>query len=206
MEIDLIPDIVVGRLPRYLQALQRMAEEAKIATSSQELGDRLGISAAQIRKDLSQFGEFGKQGTGYAIPFLIDQLEAILKIKRFWDIVLVGAGDLGHAIARYQGFANRGFRVSMVFDNDSSKIGAKIDHFIIQDIANLEKLVQESGITVAMLTVPASAAQSVSNRLVKAGIKAILSYAPTPLNLPDGIHVEYIDPLIQLQHMTYYLG
>ena len=94
----------------------------------------------------------------------------------------------------------------MVFDNDSSKIGAKIDHFIIQDIANLEKLVQESGITVAMLTVPASAAQSVSNRLVKAGIKAILSYAPTPLNLPNGIHVEYIDPLIQLQHMTYYLG
>src|SRR5450759_833415 len=199
MEIDLIPDIVVGRLPRYLQALQRMAEEAKIATSSQELGERLGIPAAQIRKDLSQFGEFGKQGTGYSIPFLIDQLEAILKIKRFWDIVLVGAGDLGHAIARYQGFANRGFRVSMIFDNDSSKIGAKIDHFIIQDIANLEKLVQESGITVAMLTVPASAAQSVSNRLVKAGIKAILSYAPTPLNLPDGIHVESIDPLIQLQ-------
>jgi redox-sensing transcriptional repressor len=206
MDQNSTPDIVVGRLPRYLQALQRMAVEGKVSTSSQELGERLGISAAQIRKDLSQFGEFGKQGTGYAIPYLIDQLEVILKIKRFWDIVLVGTGDLGHAIARYQGFANRGFRIAMVFDNDPEKIGAKIDHFIIQDSAHLEKLVQEAGIKVAMLTVPASAAQLVSEKLVKAGIKAILSYAPTPLNLPPEIHVEYIDPLIQLQHMTYYLG
>jgi redox-sensing transcriptional repressor len=206
MDSDQIPDIVVGRLPRYLQALQRMAEDGKISTSSQELGDRLGISAAQIRKDLSQFGEFGKQGTGYAIPFLIDQLETILKIKRFWDIVLIGAGDLGHAIEHYQGFSNRGFRIAMVFDNDTSKIGTKINHYIVQDIANLEKMVHEAGIKVAMLTVPASAAQPVCQTLVKAGIKAILSYAPTPLNLPDDIHVEYIDPLIQLQHMTYYLG
>ena len=200
------PDIVVGRLPRYLQALQRMEIDGKSTTSSQELGERLGISAAQIRKDLSQFGEFGKQGTGYAIPFLIDQREVILKIKRFWDIALVGAGDLGHAIARYGGFANRGFRIAMVFDNDPNKVGIKINHFTIQDIANLEKLIQEAGIKVAMLTVPASAAQAVSEKLVKAGIKAILSYAPTPLNLPPEIHVEYIDPLIQLQHMTYYLG
>jgi len=206
MDQNSTPDIVVGRLPRYLQALQRMAVEGKVSTSSQELGERLGISAAQIRKDLSQFGEFGKQGTGYAVPYLIDQLEVILKIKSFWDIVLIGTGDLGHALARYQGFANRGFRIAMVFDNDPGKIGTKIDHFIIQDVANLEKLVQEAGIKVAMLTVPASAAQSVSERLVKAGIKAILSYAPTPLNLPEDIHVEYIDPLIQLQHMTYYLG
>ncbi len=206
MDSNSTPDIVVGRLPRYLQALQRMAVEGISSTSSQELGERLGISAAQIRKDLSQFGEFGKQGTGYAVPYLIDQLEVILKIKRFWDIVLIGTGDLGHAIARYQGFANRGFRIAMVFDNDPVKIGTKIDHFIIQDIANLEKLVQEAGIKVAMLTVPAAAAQSVSERLVKAGVKAILSYAPTPLNLPADIHVEYIDPLIQLQHMTYYLG
>lgn len=206
MDSDQIPDIVVGRLPRYLQALQRMSEDGKLSTSSQELGDRLGISAAQIRKDLSQFGEFGKQGTGYAIPFLIDQLETILKIKRFWDIALVGSGDLGHAIAHYPGFSDRGFRIAMVFDNDTSKIGTKVNHFIVQDIANLEKMVREAGIKIAMLTVPASAAQKVCDTLVKAGIKAILSYAPTPLTLPDNIHVEYIDPLIQLQHITYYLG
>jgi len=206
MDFNSIPDIVVGRLPRYLQALQRMSEDGKVSTSSQELGDRLGISAAQIRKDLSQFGEFGKQGTGYSIPYLIDQLESILKIKKVWDIVLVGAGDLGHAIAHYQGFANHGFRVAMMFDNSPDKIGKKIGNFVIQDIDDLDRLVHESHIQVAMLTVPASAAQQVSERLVKAGIKAILSYAPTPLNLPADIHVEYIDPLIQLQHMTYYLG
>ena len=206
MNADKVPDIIIGRLPVYLRALQRMVERGMRTTSSQELSEHVGISAAQIRKDLSQFGEFGKQGTGYAIPFLVDQLEVILKIKRFWDIVLIGTGDLGHAIARYQGFSNRGFRIALVFDNDPGKIGTKIDHFIIQDIANLEKQVQEAGIKVAMLTVPASAAQSVSERLVNSGIKAILSYAPTPLNLPADIHVEYIDPLIQLQHMTYYLG
>ncbi len=201
-----IPDIVVGRLPRYLLALKRMAEQGKLSTSSQELGDLLGISAAQIRKDLSQFGEFGKQGTGYAIPFLIDQLEHILKIRKVWDIALIGAGDLGHALAHYQGFANRGFRIAMAFDNDPAKIGTVIGSLTIHDLANLEEMVRKAGIKVAMLTVPASAAQMVSEILVKAGVQAILSYAPTPLNLPANIHVEYIDPLLQLQHMTYYLG
>ncbi|HVP20987.1 MAG TPA: redox-sensing transcriptional repressor Rex [Anaerolineaceae bacterium] len=206
MDMNLIPDIVVGRLPRYLQALQRMSEDGHLSTSSQELGDRLGISAAQIRKDLSQFGEFGKQGTGYAIPYLIDQLESILKIKKVWDIALIGAGDLGRAIAHYQGFSNRGFRIALVFDNSREKIGKNIGNFIIQDIADLEKKVREAHIQVAMLTVPASVAQIVAETVVKTGIRAILSYAPTPLNLPDDVHVEYIDPLIQLQHMTYYLG
>ena len=201
-----IPDIVVSRIPRYLQALQRMLEEGKSTTSSLELGNRLGISAAQIRKDLSQFGEFGKQGTGYNISFLVDQFESILKIKKVWDIVLVGAGDLGHAIARYQGFSNRGFRIVMIFDNDREKIGKKIGAFTIQDVKELEEIVKNSGIQVAMLTVPAKAAQQVGETLVKAGIKAILTYAPTPLNLPPKTHIEYIDPLIQLQHMTFYLG
>src|SRR5512142_175217 len=123
MDSNSIPDIVVGRLPRYLLALKRMSEQGKVSTSSQELGELLGISAAQIRKDLSQFGEFGKQGTGYSIPYLIDQLQLILRIKSTWELALIGAGDLGHAIARYQGFANRGFHVAMVFDNDPSKIG-----------------------------------------------------------------------------------
>ena len=115
MDANLIPDIVISRLPRYLQALHRMEEEGKHSTSSQELGERIGISAAQIRKDLSHFGEFGKQGTGYSIPYLVDQIQTILKVKRVWEIALVGAGDLGHAIARYQGFANRGFRIAHGF-------------------------------------------------------------------------------------------
>ncbi len=206
METEKIPDIVVGRLPRYLQALQRMQQEKHLTTNSKELGERLGISAAQIRKDLSQFGEFGKQGTGYSVPFLINTLQSILHVTAARDMVLVGAGDLGHAIARYQGFANRGFRVALVFDNDPQVIGRQIGAFTIQDAAQMVAKVREAGIRVAMLTVPASAAQKVAEDLVKAGVKAILSYAPITLNLPEDIHVEYIDPIIQLQHMAFYLG
>jgi len=206
MDSTLIPDIVVSRLPRYLQALHRMEEEGQHSTSSQELGERIGISAAQIRKDLSHFGEFGKQGTGYSIPYLVDQLQTILKVKQVWGIALVGAGDLGHAIARYQGFANRGFRVAAVFDVDPHKIGSQIGEFVVQDMANLVPTIRESGIRVAMLTVPAAAAQKVAEELVRAGIRAILSYAPIPLNLPAEVFVQYIDPIIQLQHMTYYIG
>lgn len=205
METSLIPDIIVSRLPRYLQVLTRMMEDGILNTSSQDLGKRIGISAAQIRKDLSQFGEFGKQGTGYAIPFLVDQIQGILNVKKVWDIVLVGSGDLGRAIAHYQGFTNRGFRIAMVFDNDPQKIGEVIGQFTVQDVANLVPVVQAAGIKVAMITVPAQVAQSVSEQVVKAGVKAILSYAPVPLNLPEEIFVEYIDPIIQLQHMTYYL-
>src|SRR3989337_152097 len=116
MEEKIIPDIIVGRMPIYLRALQRMAEEGRHTTSSQELGERLGISAAQIRKDLSQFGEFGKQGSGYSIDYLAEQIRQILKVDRVWDVVVIGAGDIGSAVARYQGFANRGFRVVMIFD------------------------------------------------------------------------------------------
>src|SRR5512135_213454 len=137
MNADRIPDIIIGRLPIYLRALQRMSEKGMKTTSSQELGEHVGISAAQIRKDISQFGEFGKQGTGYAIPFLIDKLREILKVNRIWDVAVVGVGDMGHAIARYQGFATRGFRVAMIFDIDSSKIGQKVGDYVVEDAANL---------------------------------------------------------------------
>ena len=206
MDANCIPDIVVSRLPRYLQALQQMQESGKQSTSSQELGESIGISAAQIRKDLSHFGEFGKQGTGYSIPYLVDQLQTILKVKQVWEIALIGAGDLGHAIARYQGFANRGFHIAMLFDNDSRKIGKKIGEFTVQNTADLIPIIQKSGLKVAMLTVPASEAQKVADNLVRAGVTAMLSYAPIPLNLPKEIYVQYIDPIIQLQHMTYYIG
>lgn len=205
METEKIPDIVIGRLPRYLQALQRMHQEKQWTTNSKELGERLGISAAQIRKDLSQFGEFGKQGTGYSVPFLIDTIQNILHLTNIWEIVLVGAGDLGHALARYQGFANRGFRVAMVFDNDPQVVGTQIGPFTVLDTAEMVEKVRAGGFRIAMLTVPAPAAQKVAENLVKAGIKAFLSYAPITLNLPPQIHVEYLDPILKLQHMTYYL-
>jgi redox-sensing transcriptional repressor len=182
-----------------------MGEEGRQLTSSQELGERLGISAAQIRKDLSQFGEFGKQGTGYTIEYLCEQLQKILNVDRTWDIAVIGAGDIGSAVARYQGFANRGFRVALLFDNDPEKIGTKIGEFTVQDIAGLEPNIRRNGILLAMIAVPGSHAQEVADRLVESGVKAILNYAPLSLNVPHGVHVQYIDPAVHLQRMTYYL-
>ena len=205
MNAEKIPDIIIGRLPVYLRALQRLADRGIQTTSSQELGEIVGISAAQIRKDISQFGEFGKQGTGYSIPFLIERLRYILKVNRVWEVVIVGMGDMGHALARYNGFGNRGFHISMVFDNDPKKIGQKVGDFEILDIAVMAERIKGHKIKVAMLTVPATAAQEMADQLVKAGIKAILNYAPTSLNVSGGVHVQYIDPATHLQRMTYYL-
>src|SRR3990172_5679541 len=146
MNSDKIPDIIIGRLPVYLRALQRMAEKGIKTTSSQELGEHVGISAAQIRKDISQFGEFGKQGTGYSIAFLIDKLRSILKVDRIWDVALVGAGDVGHALARYHGFENRGFRITMVFDNEKSKVGQKVGNFVVEDAAQIPHKVHSAGV------------------------------------------------------------
>jgi redox-sensing transcriptional repressor len=200
-----IPDIVVGRLPRYLQTLEQLSREGNQKTSSQELGKKIGISAAQIRKDFSHFGEFGKQGTGYFIPFLIERLRLILKLNQVWNIALIGGGNLGHAIAQYQGFANSGFKISLVFDNDPAKIGTMIGNFMIYDTAEMVPMIKDAGIKVVMLTVPASTAQELAETLVKTGIRAILNYSPVVLNLPEDIQVEYIDPVIQLQHMSFYL-
>jgi redox-sensing transcriptional repressor len=205
MEFQQIPDIVIGRLPVYLRALQSMMQEGRQVTSSQELGERLGISAAQIRKDLSQFGEFGKQGTGYQIEFLVEKLRQILHVDRTWDVAVIGAGDIGSALARYQGFQNRGFCVSAVFDNDPKRIGTKLGEFTVQDSAKMIEEIGRAGIKVAMIAVPAAHAQEVANDLIKAGVKAILNYAPLSLNAPPGVHVQHIDPVIGLQRMTFYL-
>jgi redox-sensing transcriptional repressor len=200
-----VPDIVVSRLPVYLRALQYMAANGSITTSSQELGDKVGISAPQIRKDLSQFGEFGKPGTGYHIPFLIEHLLQILKVEHVWDVVLVGMGELGHAILRYQGFGNRGFRIVACFDNDPAKIGELIADFKVDDAEKIVEKVRARGTKMAMLCVPASAAQQVTDKLVEAGVKGVLNYAPVSLTVPPDVRVQYIDPVIGLQRMAYYL-
>lgn len=201
-----IPDIVIGRLPLYLRELNRMAEfEDKTTTSSRDLGQRLGISSAQIRKDLSHFGEFGKQGTGYHIGYLIDQLNQILHLKKEWGVAVVGAGYLGHALANYRGFQHRGFRIDCVFDSDPEKVGIKTGGLIVEDVANLEDTIAHLQVSVAILAVPVDVAQEMTDRLVEAGIKAILSYVPIHLNVPPDIRMSYSDPVMQLQRMTYYL-
>ncbi|MEN9562420.1 MAG: redox-sensing transcriptional repressor Rex [Chloroflexota bacterium] len=200
-----IPDIIIGRLPVYLRALQRMADMGLKTTSSQELGEHVGISAAQIRKDISQFGEFGKQGTGYSIEYLIGQLREILKVDRIWDVIVVGAGDMGHAVANYQGFQDRGFHIVAIFDNDKEKVGQVIGNFKVEDTESMSERVKEMGVKVAMLAVPATAAQQVADQLMQAGVRAFLNYAPISLAVPGNVKVQYIDPSIHLQRMTYYL-
>jgi len=200
-----IPDIVIGRLPVYLRTLKQLVTQGREVTSSQELGELLGISSAQIRKDLSHFGEFGKQGTGYNTVFLCNQLEEILQVDCVWPVVLVGAGYLGHALASYNGFENRGFRIVGVFDSSTEKLGADIGHLAVQSVENIGPVVSEYGCQIAIIAVPAPGAQTVADQLVAAGIKSILCYAPTTLNLPKEIRVEYIDPVIHFQHMTFYL-
>jgi redox-sensing transcriptional repressor len=205
MNADKIPDIIIGRLPIYLRALQRLREKGIQTTASQELGDMIGISAAQIRKDISQFGEFGKQGTGYSIPFLVERLQNILKVNRIWDVIIVGLGDMGHALARYNGFGNRGVQVTRLFDNDPEKIGQIVNDLEIFSMEGMTEKIRQSRVKIAILAVPASVAQTVADQLVKAGIKSILNYAPIHLNVPGNVLVQHIDPAAHLQRMTYYL-
>lgn len=204
MQSSSVPDIVVGRLPLYLRALEEMASRGKEITSSQELGESLGISSAQIRKDISHFGEFGKQGMGYNIAYLAGELRRILRLNKIWDVALVGAGHLGTAVANYGGFVDRGFRVVAVYDNDKDLIGTRAGPLEIHDTAIMVEDIRSRGIRVAMMAVPASEAQAVAEKLVEAGVEAILCYAPTSIFLDKGVKVQYIDPVLHLQHMTYY--
>lgn len=202
---DNIPDIVIGRLPLYLRALTRLKQQGHEVTSSHELGQRLGISSAQIRKDLSHFGGFGKQGTGYQLDYLIEKLAQVLKVNKEWQVAVVGAGNLGQAISRYRGFTDRGFRISCLFDTNPEVIGTQLGEFRVQSIKELPATIQEKNIRLAMLAVPAEHAQEVADMLVEAGIRAILNYAPINISVAEHVQVQDIDPVVRMQHMTYYL-
>ncbi len=200
-----VPDIVIGRLPIYLRALTHLLEAGQQFTSSQELGQILSISSAQIRKDLSHFGEFGKQGTGYEIHYLHQQISKILRVDRSWSVALVGFGDLGQAIAHYGGFASKGFFIEAIFDVEPAKIGRQVGEIIVRSVDQIKETISNKNIRMAIIAVPAPAAQEVADNLIKAGVQAILNYAPITLNVPPGIQVQYIDPVMHLQKMAYYL-
>jgi redox-sensing transcriptional repressor len=200
-----VPDIVVGRLPIYLRALEHLMSTGQEFTSSQEMGKILGIGSAQIRKDLSHFGEFGKQGTGYEVSYLREQISKILHVDREWSVVLVGFGDLGQAIAHYGGFVTKGFHIDAIFDNDPAKVGQRVNNKVVLPIDTVAQEIEKRKIKLAVIAVPASAAQEVAEILVRAGVRAILNYAPISLNVPDYVRLQYIDPVMHLQRMTYYL-
>jgi redox-sensing transcriptional repressor len=200
-----IPDIAIQRLPLYLRALMQLQAHNQRITSSQELAQHLHISSAQIRKDLSYFGEFGKQGTGYEIQYLIDQLKGILHLNAEWGMALVGAGDLGRALIHYNGFRPRGFFVAAVFDSDPTKVGTQMGDLVVHDVSEIARVVAALQLRIGVMAVPPAAAQGVAEALVKGGVTALLNYAPITLNLPDTVRIHYIDPVIGLQGMTYYL-
>ena len=200
-----IPEVVINRLPVYARALADLADAGESVVSSQALGDLLDVTPAQIRKDLSYFGRFGKQGRGYNVQGLLARLREILGLDRRWRVVLVGEGRLGQAIAEYGGFSPQGFEIVAVFDSDRESVGKPIGGAKIRHSDDLDAFLRTNGVDIGIVAVPALAAQQVVDRLVKAGIQAILNYAPMTPHVPHGVTVRNIDPVLAMQSMTFYI-
>ena len=197
--------MVIERLPLYARALDALAQEGREVVSSQELGSRLGVTPAQIRKDLSYFGRFGKQGRGYNVQNLLSALRQILGLDRQWRMALVGVGRLGRAIVQYEGFAPQGFRIVHAFDADPRIVGQEVNGLLVRDARQLEEALAQEPVEIGIVAVPAAAAQEVIERLVRAGVKAILNYAPITARVPRDVQIRRVDPVLALQSMTYYL-
>jgi len=204
MALD-IPEVVVERLPIYARALQQLAAQGREVVSSQDLGDQLGVTPAQIRKDLSYFGRFGKQGRGYNIRRLLDELRQILGLERQWTMALVGVGQLGKAILRYGGFAPQGFHITAAFDNDPTTVGQQMGGLVVQDVAKLPQALADRHVDIGIVAVPAAQAQNMIDLLVSSGVNAVLNYAPIAAHVPKGVHLRHIDPVLSLQSMTFYV-
>ncbi|MCE2404477.1 MAG: redox-sensing transcriptional repressor Rex [Dehalococcoidia bacterium] len=200
-----VPEVVVMRLPQYIRVLSSLMAQGVNIVSSQRLGEILQVTPAQIRKDLSYFGRFGKQGRGYRVRHLIMELKEIMGLDRRWNVVLVGVGRLGRAVLSYPGFAPEGFHVVAAFDADRRIIGRTVGNLKVQPVEELDETVMERGIGIGIVGVPGPHAQGVVDRLVGAGVKAILNYAPIAAQAPDGVKVRNVDPVLALQTMTFYL-
>ena len=205
MESGGVPDVVVLRLPLYVRALSQLLDAGNEVVSSQELGGLLQVTPAQIRKDLSYFGRFGKQGRGYNVRFLRDELKQILGLDRKWHACLVGMGFLGQAIVNYPGFAPEGFDIVAAFDSDPETVGTTVQGLTVQPMVELDELVRGGSISVGVVAVPAAQAQEVIDRLVDAGVHGILNYAPVAPQVPMSVVIRNIDPVLSLQSMTFYL-
>lgn len=200
-----IPEVVVLRLPLYLRALALLEEEKKEMTSSQELGERLLMTPAQIRKDLSYFGKFGTQGKGYNVSQLLSELRRIMGLEREWACALIGVGRLGRALLDYSGLDRQGFHIVAAFDIDPQQIGNMVRGLVIQGISELSAAVKGRDINIGIVAVPPSQAQYAIDCLVGCGIKAILNYAPVTPRVPRDIRIYGIDPVLALQTLTFHL-
>ena len=200
-----IPPVVIDRLPVYARALSKLEEAGREVVSSQELGTSLGVTPAQIRKDLRYFGRFGKQGRGYNVRKLLDELRRILGLDKQWRMALVGVGKLGRAILGYEGFAPQGFRIVEAFDTNPKRINERINNLTIKNVDDLEATLMKNPVDVGIVAVPADIAQDIIDGLIKCGVRAILNYAPIAAHVPRGIQIKRIEPVLALQSMTYYM-
>ena len=199
-----IPEATVGRLPVYLRALVDIAESGAATMSSERLAAATGVNAAKVRKDLSHLGSYGTRGVGYDVAYLIHQIRRELGLTQHWPIVIAGIGNLGHALANYRGFAERGFRAAALVDIDPAKIGEDVGGLRIRPLEDLPAIAREHDALIGVISTPAAAAQQVSDAMVDAGMRSILNFAPAALAVPDGVSVRKVDLAVELQILTYY--
>jgi redox-sensing transcriptional repressor len=199
-----IPEATVGRLPRYLQALVGLAAGGTSVVSSEELALAAGVTSAKVRKDLSHLGSYGTRGVGYDVAYLIHQIRRELGLTQDWGIAIAGIGNLGHALANYKGFAARGFRVAALVDADREKIGERVGELEVVHIDDLPELVRAQSIAIGLIATPATAVQDVADRMVAAGIRSILNFAPAPVAAPPGVSIRSVDLAVELQILAYY--
>ena len=200
-----IAEAAITRLSIYNRTLGKIEKQGVEIISSGELGDRVGCSSAQIRKDLSCFGEFGEIGKGYFVRDLKDAISQILGVDRKWNVALAGAGHLGSALLAYAEFRDRGFDIVAVFDNDLSKIGKKWEDIVIQDVSELAKTVKEQDIRIGIITAPAEVSQEIADMLTSCGVRAILNFAPVSITVPEGVELRNADLSTELECLSYFL-
>jgi redox-sensing transcriptional repressor len=200
-----IAESTVRRLSLYLQFLEEFQGQGIATISSEVLATRGGTTSAQVRKDLSFFGSFGKRGLGYSVPELVGKLRDILGLKRTYEVVVVGAGKIGSALAQYDGFGQRGFHVAAVYDADPRKIGADWNGVAVRDVSRLEQDLARAPVDIAILATPAAAAAEVADRLVRAGVRAILNFAPVQLDVPAPVVVKHVNMAMELEALSYAL-
>jgi redox-sensing transcriptional repressor len=200
---ELVPNPAVRRLSLYLRQLEGFKRKDRRTISSRQLGESLGLTDAQVRKDLAYFGQFGHPGIGYRVDDLIAQVRRILGTDKVWNVLLVGAGNLGRALSAYKGFNAKGFRLVAIFDADPTKVGRKLGPFLIQQIAELNDVVHKQQIRLAMVAVPADNAQGVVDQLVAAGVRGILNFAPVSVTVPQNVALNAVDLSVQLEQLSF---
>lgn len=198
-----VPKAVVSRLSLYLRELQHLIRDGRDTTSSTQLGSLLGLTDAQVRKDLAYFGQFGYPGVGYRCDELVDEIKKILGTDQQWPVVLVGVGNLGRALLGYKGFGHQGFRIVAAFDSDRSKSGKVVEGVSVYPLDALSQIVQDQNIKLAMLAVPSDAAQPVVDWLVAAGIEGVMNFAPVTVSVPEGVCMVGVDLAIELEQLSY---